>query len=46
MQIEGRHAAWVRFERGEDITAGAFDRGLTMKQINARVAPFIAEEGG
>jgi len=46
VQIEGRHAAWVRFERGEDITAGAFDRGLTMKQVDARVAPFIVKEGG
>ena len=46
VQIEGRHAAWVRFERGEDITAGAFDRGMTMKQINASVAPFIVEEAG
>lgn len=45
VQIEGRHAAWVRFERGEDITAGAFDRGLSMKQINTRVAPFIKENG-
>lgn len=42
VQVEGRHAAWVRWERGEDITAGAFDRGLTMKQIDQRVAPFIA----
>ena len=46
VQVEGRHAAWVRFERGEDITAGAFDSGLTMKQVNRRVAPFIVEEGG
>ena len=44
-QVEGRHAAWVRFERGEDITPGAFDRGLTMKQVEERVAPFVVEEG-
>ena len=46
VQVEGRHAAWVRFERGEDITDGAFDRGKTMKQVEKRVAPFIVEEGG
>jgi len=46
VQVEGRHAAWVRFERGEDITAGAFDRGLTMKQVERRVAPYIVRQGG
>ena len=46
VQVEGRHAAWVRFERGEDITAGAFDRGLTIEQVKQRVSPFILKEGG
>jgi len=41
VQVEARHAAAIRLARGEDITAGAFDKALSMKQVLAAAKPFI-----
>jgi hypothetical protein len=41
VQVEARHAAAVRFMRGEDITPGAFDEALSMDKVLAAAKPFI-----
>ena len=41
VQVEARHAAAIRLARGQDITAGAFDEALTMKEVLAAAGPFI-----
>lgn len=41
VQIEGRHAALIRMQRGEEIAPEAFDELLTMEQVLDRVEPFI-----
>jgi hypothetical protein len=41
VQVEARHAAAIRFLRGEDITAAAFDEALTMDEVLAAAKPFI-----
>jgi rubrerythrin len=41
VQVEARHAALVRFERGEDITPGAVDKPLSMSKARALAEPYI-----
>jgi len=41
VQIEGRHAALIRFLRGEDITPSAFDKPLEMEEVLEAVKPFV-----
>jgi len=41
VQIEGRHAALIRFLNGVDITEGAFDKTLEMEEVLQAVQPFI-----
>lgn len=41
VQVEARHTALVRWELGEDITAGAFDRPLDKAAVLQRAGPFI-----
>jgi Ferritin-like domain len=41
VQVEARHAAAIRLARAQDITPGAFDEALTMKQVLAAAKPFI-----
>ena len=41
VQVEARHAALIRFERGEDITPAAFDKPLSMGQVRRRAEPYI-----
>ncbi|HZI91884.1 MAG TPA: ferritin-like domain-containing protein [Thermoleophilaceae bacterium] len=43
VQVEARHAALIRFERGEDITPGAFDKALSMSQVRALAKPYISQ---
>ena len=42
VQVEARHAAAIRFLRGEDITAAAFDEALPMDEVLDAAKPFIA----
>ena len=41
VQIEGRHAALIRFLRGEDIAPTAFDKPLEMEEVLEAVKPFV-----
>ena len=41
VQVEARHAAAIRFLRGEPITAGAFDKALEMPAVLRAAKPFI-----
>ena len=41
VQIEGRHAALVRAQRGEPVAPTAFDEALDMAQVRDAVEPFI-----
>ncbi len=41
VQVEGRHAAIIRFLRGEDITPGAFDDANSMEEVLQAAKPFI-----
>ncbi len=41
VQVEARHAALVRWERGVDIVDSAFDNGRPMDQIQREVTPFV-----
>ena len=41
VQVEARHAALVRYVRGEPITPGPFDRALKEAEVRRRVKPFI-----
>lgn len=41
VQIEGRHAALVRAQRGEPAAPTAFDEALPMADVNDAVEPFI-----
>ena len=43
VQVEARHAALIRFERGEDITPGAFDKALSMSQVRGLATPYISQ---
>ena len=43
VQVEARHAAVVRYIRGEPITPGAFDKALTEPAVRRRVKPFLAD---
>ncbi len=41
VQVEARHAAAIRFLRGEDITPAAFDEALEMQEVLDAAKPFI-----
>ncbi len=41
VQIEARHAALVRWERGVDIVDSPFDNGKPMDEIRRMVTPFV-----
>ncbi len=41
VQVEARHAALIRFERGEDIAPDAFDNGLSMSDVREQASPYI-----
>ena len=41
VQVEARHAAAIRFLRGEDITPGAFDEALPKDKVLEAAKPFI-----
>ena len=41
VQVEARHAAAIRFLRGEPITEGAFDKPLEMQAVLDAAKPFI-----
>ena len=41
VQVEARHAAAIRFLRGEDITPAAFDEALEMQEVLDAAQPFI-----
>jgi hypothetical protein len=41
VQIEARHAAAIRYARGEDITDGAFDEAKKMADVLSAAKPFI-----
>ena len=41
VQVEGRHAALIRAQRGEDIAPSPFDETMTMAQVLDAVDPFI-----
>jgi hypothetical protein len=42
VQVEGRHAAAVRFAAGEDPAPDAFDPTLTVDEVTKAVQPFLA----
>ena len=42
VQIEGRHAAAVRFAAGEEPAPDAFDPTLTVEEVTKAVQPFLA----
>jgi hypothetical protein len=42
VQVEGRHAAAIRLQNGEEPAPSAFDSPLTEKQVLKAVEPFIA----
>jgi rubrerythrin len=41
VQVEARHAAVIRFIRGEEIAPAAFDKALEMKQVDTVLDRFI-----
>ncbi len=41
VQVEGRHAALVRAQRGEPVAPTAFDEALDMSQVRDAVEPYI-----
>jgi hypothetical protein len=41
VQIEARHAAAIRYARGQDITDAAFDKSLDMQKVLDAVKPFV-----
>ena len=41
VQVEARHAAAIRLQRGESPAPEAFKPSLTMKQVLAAVKPFV-----
>ncbi len=41
VQVEARHAAAIRFTRGQPITEGAFDKPLEMAEVLKAAKPFI-----
>lgn len=41
VQIEARHAALIRLERGENPAPDAFDKTLSMQEVLDAVAPFV-----
>jgi len=41
VQVEARHAAAIRFVRGQPITEGAFDKALEMQAVLDAAKPFI-----
>ena len=41
VQVEARHAAAIRFLRGEPITDGAFDKALAMPAVLKAAKPFL-----
>lgn len=41
VQVEARHAAIVRYVRGEPISPGPFDRALSEPAVRKRVKPYI-----
>ncbi|MBA2256697.1 MAG: ferritin-like domain-containing protein [Thermoleophilaceae bacterium] len=43
VQIEGRHAALIRFTRGEEPAPTAFDETLDMQEVLDAVEPFIVK---
>lgn len=46
VQIEGRHAALIRLQRGEEPAPVAFDETLDEQEVLDAVQPFIVSEGG
>lgn len=44
VQVEARHAALVRWERGVDIVDSPFDNGRPMDQIQREVTPYVVVE--
>jgi len=46
VQIEGRHAALIRSQRGEEPAPNAFDETLTQQEVLDAVEPFIVTSGG
>lgn len=43
VQIEGRHAAAIRFARGQDPSPTAFEKPLSKQQVLERARPFIID---
>ncbi len=41
VQVEARHAAAIRYMRGEPITPGAFDKPLDMAEVLTAAKPFL-----
>jgi hypothetical protein len=41
VQVEARHAGVIRLLRGEEISPGAFDKGLEMQEVLDAAKPFI-----
>ncbi len=41
VQTEARHAAVIRYLRGEDITPAPFDTALSMKEVLGMVKPYL-----
>jgi rubrerythrin len=46
VQVEARHAAAIRYARGEAITPGAFDKPLEMAEVLQAAKPFIKQPSG
>jgi len=42
VQVEARHAALIRLQRGKPPAPGSFDRALGQGAVKRRVAPFLA----
>lgn len=45
VQIEARHAALVRWERGQEIVDSPFDNGIPMAKVEQMVKPYIGGGG-
>jgi rubrerythrin len=46
VQVEGRHAALIRLQRGEDPAPSAFDETLDQQEVLDAVMPFIQSTSG
>lgn len=45
VQVEARHAALVRWERGQEIVDSPFDNGIPMAKVEQMVKPYIGGGG-